>query len=56
MHFARETPEANPAFMDIEELRRAKVPTYNNEVLVRNHFFENIVAIYLMLAIGTVNM
>lgn len=42
--FARETPDANPAFMRVVKMWGVRAPTYNDEFLVRDYLYEPVVA------------
>lgn len=52
---AQEAFGLNPAFTDFVDLWRARVPTYNDDLLVRGHDYEHVVASRLGPAIGTEN-
>lgn len=54
--FARKTPGANSAFMDIDELWKANIPTYSDDAMVCNHRCEHVVESFLMLAIVAKDM
>lgn len=51
-----ETPDANPTLRNVVKLWRARVATYNNDVLIRIHRYQHVVANRLRLSIGAANM
>lgn len=50
--FTKETFEVNLTFLDVVDLRVARVPTCNNDALLRSHCYENVAASSLEHTIG----